>query len=89
MKDKELRRILIKSELISVDKKGVIEKFFWEDDDPNNFSWKITTSLPFKIKKMESKIKDQQDKLNFILNHLNLDIEKFEGYVEKSLTSDA
>lgn len=85
MKDKELRQILIKSDLISVDKKGIIKKFFWEDDDPSSFSWRITTSLPLKIKKMENKIKDQQEKLDFILNHLNLDIEKFEGYVEKKL----
>jgi hypothetical protein len=85
MKDKELRQILIKSDLISVDKEGIIEKFFWEDDDPNNFPWKITTSLPFKIKKMGNKIKDQQDKLDFILNHLNLNIEKFQGYVETKL----
>ncbi len=89
MKDKELRKVLIQSDLIDTDKKGNIFEHFWEDNDPSTLPWKTGTRLPIKIKKMEKKIKDQQDKLDFILNHLNLDIEKFEGYVEKSLTSDA
>lgn len=29
------------------------------------------------------KIQDQQEQIDFILKHLNIDIEKFEGYVKK------
>jgi hypothetical protein len=37
-----------------------------------------------KIHAQEKQIQDQQKQIDFMLKHLNLDIEKFEGYVEKA-----
>jgi len=88
MKDKELREILNYSDLINIDNQGRLRV-------DNSYGVRPSSGLGFnftireKILDQEKRIQDQQEQIDFILNHLNLNIEKFEGYVEKSLTNDA
>ena len=75
MKDKELRSIL--------NKEGFICMYDRLGHNPRKV--RGPSAVKGKIKYLERTIDDQQEQINFILNHLNLDIEKFKGYVEKKL----
>lgn len=85
MKDKELREILDKSNLINIDNKGRLHR----DDSYISVmrpisTWGVNYTIRDKIHDQEKKIQDQQEQIDFILKHLNIDIEKFEGYVKKA-----
>jgi hypothetical protein len=69
MKDKELRQLLNKEGFIySCPHSGIVTQ--------------KTFGLKSKLQEIEDKLQDQQEQIDFILNHLNLDIKKFKGYVE-------
>jgi len=76
MKDKELRQIL--------NKEGFICRY---DYGLFGFGRKVNgpSALRGKIEYLERTIKDQEEQINFILNHLNLNIKKFKGYVKKKI----
>lgn len=74
MKDKELRQILNKEGFIGSHAYGPFGEVY-DINGPN--------SVKGKIKYLEKVVDDQQEQINFILNHLNLEIKKFKGYVEK------
>jgi hypothetical protein len=84
MKDKELREILNYSDLINIDNRGRLRV-------DNSYGVRPSSGLGLnftireKILDQERRIQDQQEQINFILNHLNLNIEKFKGYVEKKI----
>lgn len=80
MKDKELRRILWESGIISTDQKGDTIRYF--GSPPSRHS---SCAIREKTHDQEKRIQDQQDQIDFILKHLNIDIEKFKGYVKKEL----
>jgi hypothetical protein len=80
MKDKELRQILNKEGFICMYDYGL---------GHNPRKVRGPSAVKGKIEYLERTIDDQQEQINFMLNHLNLDIKKFKGYVEKSLTSDS
>jgi len=42
-------------------------------------------SIGSKLQEVKDKLQDQQEQIDFILKHLNIDIEKFKGYVKKEL----
>ncbi len=72
MKDKKLRELLNEEGFIySCPHHGIITP--------------KTIGLKGRIRYLEKVVNDQQEQIKFILNHLNLDIEKFKGYVEKKL----
>lgn len=86
MKDKELREILESSDLINIDNKGCLHR----DDSYISVTqpistWGVSYTIRDKIHDQERQIQDQQEQIDFILKHLNIDIEKFEGYVKKEL----
>lgn len=72
MKDKKLRELL--------DEEGFIHFF-----PHSGIVTQKTIGLKDKIRYLKEVVDDQQEQINFILNHLNLDIEKFKGYVETKL----
>lgn len=76
MKDKELRQILNKEGFICSYDYGLFHL-------PRKV--RGPSALRGKIEYLERTIDDQQKQIDFILNHLNLDIEKFQGYVETKL----
>ena len=87
MKDKELREILESSDLIYTDNKGRLRR----DDSYTSVNrpistWGVNYTIRDKIHDQERQIQDQQEQIDFILKHLNIDIEKFEGYVKKELS---
>jgi len=73
MKDKELRNLL--------DEEGFIYS--------KRYNHSHISSNPIGIKvelqEVKDKLQDQQKQIDFILKHLNIDIEKYEGYVKKEL----
>jgi hypothetical protein len=70
MKDKKLRELLDEEGFIySCPHSGIVTQ--------------KTIGLKDRIRYLEKVVDDQQEQIDFILNHLNLDIEKFKGYVEK------
>ena len=81
MKDKELREILNKSNLINIDNQGRLHR----DHGYGVQAWGVSYTIRDKIHDQEKRIQDQQEQINFILKHLNIDIEKYEGYVKKEL----
>ena len=76
MKDKKLRELLDKEGFIGSNAYGL----FGEVYDING-----PASVKGRIRYLEKVVDDQQEQIDFILNHLNLDIEKFQGYVETKL----
>jgi|11_taG_2_1085331.scaffolds.fasta_scaffold65872_1 hypothetical protein len=84
MKDKELRQILNYSDLIKINNQGRLRV-------DNSYGVRPSSGLGLnftireKILDQEKRIQDQQKQIDFILNHLNLNIEKFKGYVEKKI----
>ena len=73
MKDKELRKLL--------DEEGFIYSNSSYDITKSRGPWSIGS----KLQRIKDKLQDQQEQIDFILKHLNIDIEKFEGYVKKEL----
>lgn len=73
MKDKELRNLL--------DKEG----FIYTHSPCVKIGSRGMWSIGNKLQRIEDKLQDQQDQIDFILKHLNIDIEKFKGYVKKEL----
>ena len=73
MKDKKLRELLDKEGFIGSNAHGLFGEVY---------SMNGPASVKGKIEYLERAIDDQQEQINFILNHLNLDIKKFKGYVE-------
>jgi hypothetical protein len=71
MKDKELRNLL--------DKEGFICTYSPYAKIGSKGMWSIGS----KLQRIEDKLQDQQEQIDFILKHLNIDIEKFKGYVKK------
>jgi len=73
MKDKELRNLL--------DEEGFIYS--------KRYNHSHISSNPIGIKvelqEVKDKLQDQQEQIDFIIKHLNIEIEKFEGYVKKEL----
>lgn len=73
MKDKELRNLL--------DEEGFIYS--------KRYNHSHISSNPIGIKvelqEVKDKLQDQQEQIDFILKHLNIDIEKYEGYIKKEL----
>jgi hypothetical protein len=72
MKDKELRNLL--------DEEGFIHSSY-------NHSHISSRAIGIKseLQEVKDKLQDQQNQIDFILKHLNIDIEKFKGYVKKEL----
>lgn len=85
MKDKELREILNKSDLIYIDNQGRLHRDHNFGVRPSS-AWGVSYTIREKIHDQEKRIQDQQEQIDFILKHLNIDIEKFEGYVKKELS---
>ena len=85
MKDKELRRILWESGIIGIDKKGDTIRYFGSHAQSRKPNPPSICIIREKIHDQERQIQDQQEQIDFILKHLNIDIEKFEGYVKKEL----
>jgi hypothetical protein len=83
MKDKELRKILNYSDLINIDNQGRLRVDNSYGVRPS--SGLLNFTIREKILDQEKRIQDQQKQIDFILNHLNLNIEKFKGYVEKKI----
>jgi phage terminase large subunit-like protein len=84
MKDKELREILNYSDLINIDNKGRLRMDNSYGVRPSS-GLGLSYTIREKIHDQEKRIQDQQEQIDFILKHLNIDIEKFEGYVKKKL----
>jgi hypothetical protein len=74
MKDKELRNLL--------DEEGFI---YTKRCNDSHISSRGMWSIGSKLQEVKDKLQDQQEQIDFILKHLNIDIEKFEGYVKKKL----
>jgi hypothetical protein len=73
MKDKELRELL--------DEEGFIY-FCPTSGIVKHRTFGLKSKLQEIEDRLQCQIQDQQEQINFILNHLNLDIKKFKGYVE-------
>ena len=73
MKDKELRNLL--------DEEGFIYSKRYNHYHISSRAIGIKSEL----QEVKGKLQDQQEQIDFILKHLNIDIQKFEGYVKKEL----
>lgn len=71
MKDKELRNLL--------DEEG----FIYSKRYNHNHISSNPIGIKVELQEVKNKLQDQQEQIDFILKHLNIDIEKFEGYVKK------